>query len=379
MRAYNHKIGTEAGNVARFVLAGLALAALVPASAPAAAGPISVRANHLVNSHGKTVRLLGVDRSGTEYACAAGGGYGFTDSPDYEKPDSKKLIAAIRSWHVNAVRVPLNESCWLGINGVPNQWGGANYRSKVATFVKRLEDAGIHPILDLHVADPLNYPAGDAVDGLRPAPDASHSIDFWRSVAKRYGGDRAIVFDLYNEPNIIGWHCLRDGCLVTDDNYRADVPDYQSAGTQALVSAIRDAGARNVIMVPGLAYTSDLSKWRRYRPDDPLHRLAASLHTYESLGGCDTACRKSVLGPLARHVPIVTGEFGDNDCTHDYSDAYMRWADRHGVSYLGWAWDATDLGSWTCSGGPSLIVDFDGTPTNYGVGLRDHLDALAGG
>jgi len=364
--------------VSRIVGQGICVAlALAAASAAADAGPISVHANHLVNSHGRTVRLLGVNRSGTEYACAEG--YGFTDSPDYANADSKQLIAAIRSWHVNAVRVPLNESCWLGINGVPNQWGGANYRGRVATFVKRLEAANIHPILDLHVVDPKHFPASDAVDGLRPAPDASHAIDFWRQVAKRYGHDRAILFDLYNEPNVIGWHCLRDGCLVSDDNYRNDVPHYQSAGTEALVGAIRDAGARNVIMVPGLAYTSDLSKWRRYRPDDPLHRLAASLHTYESLGGCDSACRKNVLGPLASHVPVITGEFGDNDCTHDYSDAYMKWADRHGVSYLGWTWDATDLGSWTCAGGPSLIRDFDGTPTRYGRGLRHHLRALAAG
>lgn len=362
------------GNVALFALAAFALAALLPASASAAAGQVSVRANHLVNSHGKTVRLLGVNRSGTEYACAQG--YGFTDSVDYERPDSRKLIAAIRSWHVNAVRVPLNEHCWLGINGVKNQWGGANYRRKVVTFVRRLEDARIHPILDLHAAGPAGYPADQAVNNLRSLPDTDHSLDFWRSLAKRFGDDRAVLFDLYNEPHDVGWKCLRDGCEITND-LDPGVPDYQAAGTQSLVDAIRDAGARNVIMVPGLAYTSDLSKWRRYRPADPLHRLAASLHTYESLGGCDASCRKNVLGPLARHVPVVTGEFGDNDCNHDYSDAYMRWADRHGVSYLGWTWDATDLGSWTCSGGPSLIKDFDGTPTHYGVGLRHHLAALA--
>jgi endoglucanase len=43
---------------------------------------------------------------------------------------------------------------------------------------------------------------------------------------------------------------------------------------------------------------------------------------------------------------------------------------------LEWTWDATSVGGWTCSGGPSLIKTYDGTPTNYGVGLRDHLLAL---
>src|SRR5947208_2465706 len=87
---------------------------------------VSVSGNHLVDGSGQPIRLLGVDRSGTEYACS--GGWGFTDSPTPKVPDSTKMIDAIRSWGANAVRVPLNEACWLGINGVNPRWGGTNYR-----------------------------------------------------------------------------------------------------------------------------------------------------------------------------------------------------------------------------------------------------------
>ncbi len=368
------QIGSRVGKACVLGVVALTVGATAPARS-AAAGPVTVRGNHLASPSGHRVVLRGVDRSGTEYACS--GGYGFTDSPDYTHPDSARLIAAIRAWRVNAVRLPLNEACWLRINGVTRQWGGRAYRRKVATFVRRLKRAGIHPILDLHVADPGHYPASSATNGLRPVPDAGHAPDFWRSVARRFGHDRAVLFDLYNEPNDVGWKCLRDGCEITHDGYSSDVPHYRSAGTQQLVHVIRGAGARNVIMAPGLDFTSNLSKWMRYRPRDPLHRLAASLHTYEApLGGCDPACRRQVLAPLARKVPIVTGEFGDTDCNHDYSDAYMSWADRHGVSYLGWTWDAVRPGSWTCDGGPALIENYGGKPTNYGVGLRDHLRAL---
>lgn len=71
----------------------------------------------------------------------------------------------------------------------------------------------------------------------------------------------------------------------------------------------------------------------------------------------------------------MTGELGEADCRHGYIDDYMAWADRHGVSYLGWTWNAHD--GWTCRGGPTLIRDFDGTPTGFGIGFRDHLRALA--
>jgi hypothetical protein len=74
--------------------------------------------------------------------------------------------------------------------------------------------------------------------------------------------------------------------------------------------------------------------------------------------------------------PVVTGEFGEDGCTDTFDLAFMPWADQHGVSYLGWAWDATDAG-WTCSGGPALIEDYGGKPTAYGVALKEHLAKLA--
>jgi len=81
----------------------------------------------------------------------------------------------------------------------------------------------------------------------------------------------------------------------------------------------------------GLGYASDESGWAANEPADPAHQLVVSFHN-----------------------------------------------DAAGVSYLGWAWDAT-AGGWSCSGGPSLVVDYSGTPTAYGVGLKQHLAALAAG
>ncbi|MFE2019038.1 hypothetical protein ACFW9O_13470 [Streptomyces sp. NPDC059499] len=49
----------------------------------------------------------------------------------------------------------------------------------------------------------------------------------------------------------------------------------------------------------------------------------------------------------------------------------MQWFDDRGLSPLGWT-----RNTWDRSTGPSLISDYDGTPTPYGIGLRDHLRAL---
>jgi hypothetical protein len=61
---------------------------------------------------------------------------------------------------------------------------------------------------------------------------------------------------------------------------------------------------------------------------------------------------------------------------HGYIDQLMQFADAHGISYLGWTWDAVSPGGWSCVNGPSLIEDYRGTPTGFGVGFRHHLRSL---
>lgn len=166
--------------------------------APAAVAKpwIGVRGNHLVDGAGRTVRLLGVNRSGTEYSCQQG--YGFFDGPS-----DMASIRVMKSWRINAVRVPLNETCWLGINGISPLYGAAAYQAAIRAWVGRLEGAGLYVVLDLHVAAPGSQQATVII----PMADADHAPDFWRSVATAFRGDRAVLFDLYNEPHDIGWRC----------------------------------------------------------------------------------------------------------------------------------------------------------------------------
>jgi hypothetical protein len=304
---------------------------------------IAVSGNHLVNGAGKTVRLLGVDRSGLEYACVQG--WGFSDGPV-----DAASIAAMKTWGIDAVRVPLNESCWLGINGVKPQYGGAPYRRYVESFVSRLNAAGLTAILDLHWNDKVQ----------EKMADTAHSPAFWASVARAFVHDRDVIFDLYNEPHDVSWKCWRDGCG-------------RWAGMQQLVNAVRNAGGRQPLMLGGLAWSNDLSGWLRWRPRDPLHRLIASFHLY-NFNTCDTAaCWNATVKPVAAVVPVVTGELGEDDCAHGFIDTYMPWADAVGISYLGWTWD-----TWNCNSGPALISDYGGTPTPFGAGFRDHLISLRG-
>jgi hypothetical protein len=204
--------------------------------------------------------------------------------------------------------------------------------------------------------------------------DADHSPTFWNSVAETFKSNHAVLFDLYNEPDGISWPCWLNGCQTTYGS--PTVINYQTAGMQQLVDAVRSTGATTPLMLGGLWNADYVLGWRQYEPKDPDHQLVLSFHTYHD-GGCDyPSCWSKEVAPLAKVVPVVTGEFGEDNCDDTYDLAFMAWADQHGVSYLGWTWDATDAG-WNCSSGPALIEDYGGKPTAYGVALKEHLARLA--
>jgi hypothetical protein len=136
-----------------------------------------------------------------------------------------------------------------------------------------------------------------------------------------------------------------------------------------LIEAVRSTGAQQPILLGGIDWARNLGGWLEHLPPDPANAEVASNHTY-NFSLCKANCR-ATLARIAERFPVVTSELGEGDCRHRYIDGYMRWADRHGISYLGWAWNTGN--GWDCRSGPSLIRNYAGAPTNFGRGLREHL------
>jgi hypothetical protein len=310
---------------------------------------VRVSGNHLV-ANGATVRLLGVNHSGSEYQCIHNNGI-------FDGPVDQASVSAILTWHANAVRVPLNEDCWLAINGAPAAFSGTNYRNAITQYVDLLRQNGLFVIVELH----WNAPGTLQATGQLPMPDADHSPVFWTSVAGTFKGDQGIVFDLYNEPFTTDWNCWLNGCQITG----SAAGNYTAAGIQQLITTVRATGAQNLIMAGGIAFANDVSGWLSHRPSDPAGNLAASFHVYNFNVCNSTACWSSSVGPLAAQVPVITGEIGENDNASGFITGYMAFADGLGLSYLGWAWNTNS--------NPSLISNANGTATSFGAGLRAHL------
>ncbi|HEY4854118.1 MAG TPA: cellulase family glycosylhydrolase, partial [Streptosporangiaceae bacterium] len=347
--------------------------AAVPATSTAP--QLHVSGNQLVNASGTPVVLHGVNRSGGEFACVQGTGL-------WNGPMDQASITAMKSWGITAVRVPLNEACWNAESYVNSAYAGATYQSAVKAYVSLLGDNGIVAILDLHWTDGVykgtssGCPSAQATCQ-KPMPDAAQSVPFWTSVATTFKGNNAVIFDLFNEPypsradnfnETEGWQCWLSGgssCVGIS---------YTVAGMQTLVSAVRSAGANNVIMLGGLEYSNDLTQWLAHEPTDPAHNLVASWHSY-NFNTCKTQdCWTSQIAPVAASVPVVAGEMGENDCADTYINPLMTWMDSQHISYLAWTWN-----NWDCSQGPALVTDWVGDPTPYGAGYQAHLVSLAGG
>ena len=338
----------------------LALAAGGSSAAPAArrAAGLHVVGNRLFDATGRTVRFHGVNRSGTEYACIQGWEI-------FDGPSDARSIRAIAAWHVNLVRVPLNEDCWLGINGVKPQYAGARYRKAVVDYVRRLHAQGMYVELSLIWAAPGAYPATYQSG----APDADHSPAFWSSLAATFRKDRNVILAPWGE-TIVDANCFLKGGVCEATYGPQDTP-YKTAGMQQAVTVMRKAGYRGPIAIPGIDYANDLSKWLSHRPNDPLGQLIAEAHVYGKNTCSTTACFDSTMGPVAKRLPLIFGETGEtydaSSCGFANISRFLSWVDGHAAGYAAWTWD-----TWgNCS---ALIGDYrSGKPfSEYATWIKSH-------
>ncbi len=318
---------------------------LLPASASARG--LHVIGNRLVNDAGQPVVLHGINHSGTEYACIQGWGI-------FDGPNDAASVRAMASWHINFVRVLLNEDCWLGINGVKRVYGGKAYQRAIVRYVNLLHRHGMYVELSLIWAAPGR---GRATD--QPiAPDEDHAPAVWHGMARTFRDDPQVILAPWGETEVSA-HCFLHG---------GRCGPYRVAGMQQAVNVMRAAGYTGVISIPGIDYANDLTPWLSHEPRDPRHQLIAEAHVYGK-NVCDTvACLDRTMAPVAARVPLIFGEVGDtydaSSCGHGYMQSFLTWADAHHVGYAAWTWD-----TWgNCL---ALISRYDGTPANdYGRWVR---------
>jgi hypothetical protein len=184
--------------------------------------------------------------------------YGITvpglQGPDwagYTAMDLQKITVTATEWCANTVRLQLDQDDLLGPDGTSvNQ----AYLAAIEAEVSLAE----HDHLAVVLNDETNLsptPAQYMERGPTPATET-----FWKVLAKLYGNDPQVIFDLFNEPRMYSpgmsqaqeWHLWLDGGLFQGV--------YYSFGMAQLAGYVRTTlGARNLFWIEGPNFSASFA------------------------------------------------------------------------------------------------------------------------
>lgn len=332
----------------------------IPSPTPTQAA-LSIQGTQIVDVHGNAVTLIGASRPSLEYSCSGDGHFQLAD------------FQAMRSWGMNAVRIPLSSEFWAnGGNACPN------YHLTVTAAVANAEAAGLYVILTLQWNAPLQLSDDPTIGGGQyPMPDAGQDVTFWQDLATIYHSDPAVLFDLLGEPHDISWNTWLNGGQITTqvlhgNQFASGQGTYQAIGMADLVAKVRAIAPDNIIIVSGMDWGYDLADVNQGYSIQA-RNILYSTHPFD-YSGKEPGNWPQDFGNLSQQVAVIAAEFGAYNCQTGYISTAISYFNQHHISWLAWAWNVSQ-----CSD-PSLLADWSGRPnTPYGEYIRQQMLAVHAG
>lgn len=259
-----------------------ALAAPLPRAASALPW-LSTRGNKIVNEAGQAVRLRGVNLSGFEYTQTGG-------------TATSLNLAAIKHMGGNVLRLPLNQGLALS---------DPAYLARVDQTIAEAALNGIYTVVDMHWI----------AKNQTALPDAE-TARMWRQLANRWSQQPNVLYDLQNEPGMVGW-------------------DAQAAWSEHLIAAIRSVNPKALVMVEGTNKAQRVAGAldRPIRAENVVYQV----HAYgprQHGPGVGPSQWESLFGKVADKYPVFVGEFGGEKDELPAMKELLAWLDQRG---LGWA------------------------------------------
>lgn len=278
--------------------------------------------------------LRGVNLSGPEFGTVPG-----RHGTDYAYP-SAQTIARFGALGLTGVRQPVR---WERLQPRLGEPLDAAELLRLDAAVVAAKLAGMRTVIDLHN---FAYYGTDRI-GTGPATAAALA-DVWRRLATHFRSEPFVAFGLMNEP------------------YDIPVADWLPAANAA-VAAIREAGARQLVLVPGTLWTG-VHSWESDTPlgnnartmlglVDPGENVAYDVHQYldADFSGTAAACPRGadalraverLTGWLAQNrARAYLGEIGASAQTGcpEHLAAILAHVNAHPEQWVGWAaWGAGD-------------------------------------
>ncbi len=343
-----------------------ALSVVLPNLPASAAAGQSAKSGH---GHEFDGQLRGVNLAGAEFGPDPTPGNLGTYGTTYEYPNAGE-VDYFMSKGMNTIRVPFR---WERMQHTPFAEFDREELRRLDTLVRYATGKGATIILDPH-----NY--ARYYGNLIGSPQVSNAAfaDFWARLAREYAGNSHVIFNLMNEPN--------------------QMPTEQwLAAANAAIKGIRSTHARQLILVPGNAWTGGKSWTQNWYGTsnsvamlnvvDPLNNFQYDIHTYfdsDASGThkeCVTAAEATAgLDPLIKwlhvnHRKAFIGEFNgaNTPACFPVLDAVLSYYDTHSDVISGWTiWAAGPIWGTLDSLEPKNHVDAPQLPI-----YRKHLPACA--
>jgi len=284
-----------AGPVRPLGAAGAAgqLGAAGTAPTPATTGPVAkhgalrVSGNRVLDAQGEPLQLRGMSLFWSQWTS-----YYAANTVDQLVDD----------WRVSLVRAAMGVEETDGFLESP-----AANEAKVLAVVDRAIERGVYVIIDWHDHHAHEHQAA--------------AVEFFTRMARKYGSQPGVIFEIYNEPLKIEW---------------ASVKSY----AQAVISAIRATGAKNLVIVGTPNWSQDVDA-AAANPIRDQQDVAYTLHFYAATH--KQYLRDKAKTALDAGVALFVTEWGTCESTGDgrVDEAETKtWLDflaSHHISWANWA------------------------------------------
>jgi hypothetical protein len=275
------------------VIMPLGDAGVTPKMSPCgkAVGPFTVHGTKVLAKNGSTFISYGLTVSGLQEGNWTG----------LIPLDLEKIAATANDWCANTIRIQLNQDLLLGPTGTGFD---QEYMAAIESEVNLAESYNLVVVLN----DETNF-TPLAVRHYQAGPTPETEV-FWKDLARLYGNDPQVIFDLFNEPRTSVpymsearlWRLWLDGGTFKGVRYRF--------GMAALAAYVRyTVGARNLFWIEGPRYSLSFAGMIRYHALIHVSGVVYAIH--HAQGAHDPAAWDAAFGYLVTDgiAPVVDGEF----------------------------------------------------------------------
>jgi len=285
---------------------------------------IRVDGNKLVDENNNTVRLRGVSIADPYHL------------DHYDRYFSEKIFAELSNWSINVVRIPIHPGFWQAEENYAQK-----YLDAVVSWGKKY---GFHIILDWHaIGNPLTGETQNPAWKERGYTVYNSSLQLaesaWTELAKRYGENSSVIFELFNEPASIGGQPV-------------DWREWRDKLTE-LIDKIRTIASNTLILVSGWQWTYDLRGFATY----PIERddIAYVAHVYPNHKEWEYH-----FGFLSCKHPVIVTEWGFSPTVdpaqhyygtrENFGEPFLQYMEDKNLSWIAWCfhpiWQPNMITNW---------------------------------